>query len=253
MESTKSMRSIIDEPVRPINYGTRAKLGMLLPSGNHVAEPQIGALLPPGVSLHTTRLELKSGGDQLKMLDRVEEAAGLLVDARVDRIVFHCTAVSMYSPEVARTIVSRIAAVTNIPLVITSEAIVAALGVLNAQRIVLVTPYVQSTNDREIAFLKHHGITVLHDRGLAVETARGGMAGVTPEDWYRHVIEMRHPDAQAYFISCTAVRSAEVIDALERELDLPVITSNQAMLWRALRSAGVDDAIAGYGRLLRDC
>jgi maleate isomerase len=246
------MHSTVGEPLRPINYGVRAKLGMLLPSGNHVAEPQINAMLPPGVSLHTTRLELKGGGEQLKMLERVEEAASLLVDAGVDRIVFHCTAVSMWSPAVARNIEERIGAVTPIPLVITSEAVVAALGLLQAQRIVLVTPYSQATNDREIAFLKHHGIEVLHDRALAVETAPGGMGGVTPEAWFRNVVEMRRPDAEAYFISCTAVRSAEVIEGLERELGRPVITSNQAMLWRALRSAGVDDAIAGYGRLLRD-
>ena len=41
-----------------INYGTRARLGMILPSGNQAAEPQFQAMLPTGVSLHTTRLKL---------------------------------------------------------------------------------------------------------------------------------------------------------------------------------------------------
>ena len=52
------------------------------------------------------------------------------------------------------------------------------------------------------------------------------------------------------FLSCTNVRTLEVIEPLERELGRPVVTSNQAGLWHALRLVGVDAAIPGYGRLL---
>jgi maleate cis-trans isomerase len=53
------------------------------------------------------------------------------------------------------------------------------------------------------------------------------------------------------FISCTAIRSAGVIAALEAELGLPVLTSNQAMVWHALRGVlGLPDRVAGFGRLL---
>ena len=47
-----------------INYGTPAKLGMLLPSGNQAAEPQFHAMLPAGVSLHTTRLKLTGSSEK---------------------------------------------------------------------------------------------------------------------------------------------------------------------------------------------
>lgn len=60
------------------------------------------------------------------------------------------------------------------------------------------------------------------------------------------------PDADAIFISCGALRSIDVVDALERQLGKPVICSNQAMMWDMLRLAGVEDRIEGYGRLLRD-
>jgi maleate isomerase len=63
---------------------------------------------------------------------------------------------------------------------------------------------------------------------------------------------LRDPAAEAYFISCTTIRSAEVIDALEETLGKPVLTSNQAMLWRALRDTGIGDRITGFSRLLRD-
>jgi maleate isomerase len=243
------MQSLERSDAPAINYGLRAHLGMMLPSVNTIAEPQIAAMLPPGVSLHTTRLRLIES-NLLSMLDRLEEAVGLIADAHVDRIIFHCTAVSMYSPEIVGEITRRVAAVTPIPLVITSEAIVAALRTLQASKIVLMTPYPQATNDREVRFLAHHGITVLRERGLGLEGPQ--LASVEPDQWYRDTMALRDPAADAYFISCTAVRSADVIEALERDLGRPVITSNQAMLWGALRAAGIDDRRAGFGRLLRD-
>jgi maleate isomerase len=211
---------------------------MMLPSSNSVAEPQMTAMLPAGVTLHTTRLQLRGDAELLGMLDRLEEAAGLLADAQLDRILFHCTAVTTYSPEIAEQIVARVRAVTAIPLTITSEAIVAALRELDASRIVMLTPYPQATNDRETAFLAHHGITVLRERGLGFAGGQQ-MAAVSPEQWYDEALALRDPAAEAYFLSCTAIRSAEVIAPLERELARPVITSNQAVLWQALRQQGI--------------
>jgi maleate isomerase len=234
-----------------INYGLRAKLGMMLPSSNSIAEPQIAAMLPPGVSLHTTRLRLRSGREALGMLEKLEDAAQLMDDAAVDRLIFHCTAVSMHAPEIPAQITARVAAITQIPLTITSEAVVAALQTLGAKKIVLMTPYDQATNDREVNFLQHNGVTVLKERGLGID---GGvqMAAVEPETWFRETVALRDPAADAYFVSCTTIRSADVIDALEDALGKPVITSNQAMLWQALRETGITDAVTGFGRLLRD-
>lgn len=230
-------------------HGSRARFGMMLPSANSIAEPQIGALLPEGISLHTTRLRLRGDGELLAMLERLEDATELLVDAGVDRLIFHCTAVTTYAPEIAGHIVERVRAVTATPLTITSEALVAALRALEASRIVMLTPYVQATNDREVAFLAHHGITVARERGLGIEGGRA-MAAVEPARWYDETLTLRDPSADAYFLSCTTIRSAEVIAPLERELGRPVITSNQAVVWQALRAHGIADRIAGFGRLL---
>lgn len=234
-----------------IKYGTRAKFGIMLPSVNAIAEPQITAMLPGGVSLHSTRLRLVGGGNQIAMLERLEEATQLLADAQVDRIMFHCTAVSMWSPEIVGEIRSRIATVTDIPVVVTSDAVLSALGAFAARKIVLLTPYLQDINDREVRFLKHHGIAVLRERGLGIPSGIG-MSNVTPERWYEEALAMRDPEADAYFLSCTTIRSADVIEPLERALARPVFTSNQVAAWRVLRDAGIDDAVAGFGRLLRE-
>jgi maleate cis-trans isomerase len=62
----------------------------------------------------------------------------------------------------------------------------------------------------------------------------------------------RHAEAQAVLISGTGLPTVGVLERLERELGKPVISSNQACLWRALRLAGVSDPAPGFGRLLRE-
>ena len=236
-----------------INYGTRASLGMLLPSGNQAAEPQFNAMLPPGVALHTTRLRLKGSSDEelMAMTDRVEEAAQLVGDAEVDLVVFHCTAVSTWDASREQSIKDRIAKASGRPVTATSEAIVSALRTLGAKNIVMLSPYIDAINRREEAYFANAGFTILDCAGLEKATAND-MMSVTPEEWREFAKAHRNPRAEAYLLSCTTVRSAEVADALERELGRPVVTSNTSTVWHCLRKMGIDDRIEGYGRLLRE-
>jgi maleate isomerase len=76
------------------------------------------------------------------------------------------------------------------------------------------------------------------------------MARLAPEVWIELGRENKDSRADAYLVSCTAVRSAEVIDELELELGRPVVTSNQAITWHCLRKAGIQDKVPGFGALL---
>ena len=57
------------------------------------------------------------------------------------------------------------------------------------------------------------------------------------------------PEADAVFISCTALRTADVIEDIEAALGKPIVTSNQALAWHALRLMGYEDSVPGLGRL----
>jgi len=235
-----------------IRLGWRLRLGMLIPSVNTVAEPQLAAMLPEGVSLHTTRLKLTGSTEQelLGMVERVEEAALLLADAEPQRILFHCTAVTTLDFGMVDRIRDRITGATGLPTDVTAECIVAALQGLGARRIVMVTPYIQPVNDREAAYLRHHGVEVLSEHGLGLPGGKA-FATIEPAEWYRIVMAHRHQDADAYFLSCAQTRTAEIIETLEHDLGRPVITSNTAALWHCLRQAGLRDAVPGFGELLR--
>jgi maleate isomerase len=238
--------------IRTPNYGSRLRIGMMMPCRNTVAEPDARALLPEGVSLHSTRLRLlgTSHEELLAMTRDVETAAELLAAAKMNLLAFHCTAASTLDADLGADVVARIERCTGIKATATSEALLAALAVLGAKRIVMVSPYKQPINDSEVAFFAQHGIEVLAEKGLALPDAET-MSAVTPEEWHDHTVALARSGADAYFLSCTNIRAVPAIERLEQTLGAPVISSNQAMFWHCLRKAGLDDVIPGYGRLLR--
>lgn len=228
------------------------RIGMLLSSSNPMAEPEIQRIVPPDVSVLTTRLKHAASTPEalLGMTDKIEEGCDLLADAAVDLIVFNCTAVSTYDPAMGAKIAGRITAACGRPATTTSDALLAAFAALKAKRIVLVTPYIESVNLREIEFLAHYGYEVVSDVGLGLLEGTG-MAAVTPAQWVDLVRNHRDDSADVYFLSCTAINVTSIIEPLERELGRPVVTSNQAMLWHCLQLLGRSAPVDGLGVLFR--
>ena len=78
------------------------------------------------------------------------------------------------------------------------------------------------------------------------------MIRVRPDYIAEFAAELDGPDVDTVFISCGALRSLDIVGALEQKLGKPVICSNQAMIWDCLRKAGISDRCPGFGRLLRE-
>ena len=239
------------QPAIPaIDYGDRLRAGVLVPSGNSVAEPELRAMLPSGTSMLVTRLPLRGSSkpELMQMIDGLEAAAKLLADACVDVIVFHCTAVSTFAPDLAHGIRARIEQASGIRCFTTADAILAALSKLNAKRVSLLTPYIDEVHAREIGWLEANGIEVAGGANLGINT-NTDMAKLTPAEilaWARDNID---DAADACFLSCTAIKSAAIIAPLERLSGRPVLTSNQSMVWQLLRSSDILDPVEGFGRL----
>jgi len=91
---------------------------------------------------------------------------------------------------------------------------------------------------------------VVRDRALDLPGSNGYIAA--PASLFLETtLEAADPRADAYFLSCTNIRSPEVVQELEARLDRPVVTSNQATLWFCLRACGLDDDVPGLGRLFQ--
>lgn len=237
-----------------IDYGSRLRAGLLIPSGNSVAEPEIRAMLPAEVSSLVTRLPLRgsSKAELMRMLEQLEPASRLLADAGVDVIVFHCTAVSTFAPDLAEGIRDRIQSATNTRCFTTADAIVEALRRLDAKRVTLLTPYIDEVHEREISFLEQNGFSVDGSANLGINS-NGDMARLPPAEILEWAKDKVSPRADACLISCTAIKSAPIIRQLEQHADIPVLTSNQCMAWHLLASNGIEKLPESYGRLFSPC
>jgi len=182
--------------------------------------------------------------------DKLAGAAALLLpDGDLDVVCYGCTSASLViGEERVKRELSKGAPDAHATTLITS--VVNALRILKARRIVVATPYLDEINALEDHYLKEQGFDVLAIQGLNIEKD-ADMVRVTPDYIKVFAKSLDVPDAEAIFISCGALRSLDIVEALEQETGKPVVCSNQAMIWETLRLAGVNDKIDGYGQLFR--
>ena len=228
-----------------------ARVGLIIPSSNRLVEQEMAPAFPTGVAAHVTRLRM-TGPNHLafdRLLPRIEEAARALTDARCDVVAFHCTANSTEGGQAGECEILAMLARAGAPHATTTiTAIQRALDALDAKRIVLVTPYSARTTEREAAFLRQAGYDVVAAQGCALDGSDAYCS--TPSGYWRdRLLAARHPDADAYLISCANIAVFEVIDELEAQLERPVVTSNQAVIWDALRLLGWRERRRCRGRL----
>ena len=106
-------------------------------------------------------------------------------------------------------------------------------------------------NQRLRAFLEEADFQVLAVEGLR-QRYNWDIARMPPAAAYTLTKEVARKvkDADGILTCSGALRTFEVIDLLERDLGLPVVTSNQAGLWAGLRLGGVRETVRGFGSLL---
>jgi maleate isomerase len=185
---------------------------------------------------------------------QVERAARELASAEVDVILQAGTAIAFFrgfghDAELCR----RISAATGIKSTTSLTAVVAALKALGIRKPAIATSYTTDIDERLAEVLTQSGFEVACIRGMGFRKSPE-MGRVQPSETYRlakEVVRSGH-GADGIFICCGNLRSFEVIETLEADTGLPVVTSNQAGLWHALRLAGIAERLAGYGRLTRE-
>ena len=175
-------------------------------------------------------------------------AAARLLPRGQHAIGYGCTSAStLIGPERVADLVRSEhpgAAVSN-PI----SAVVAALTALDVRRIAYVSPYVPSVTAPMRAYLATRGIDTMVEDSFAEGDDRT-VAHITEKSTRNMILKPTlEKTVEAVFVSCTNLRTFGIIDAVEDETGLPVVSSNQAMLWHMLRLAGVNARGWGPGRL----
>lgn len=247
-----------DGAVRPALLATpRARVGLIIPSSNRLSEPQFRYYLPDDIGVHVTRLRMTGPWHRPldEIGDKVRVAAGCLADSECDVIVFHCTGGAMADGAAAEArVLELIAEESGAAALSTGEAVVDALRALSITAMVLISPYVQATNDAEKAYLDSLGFRVVNDVALGLP---GGTSYITvpPDRWLEEAVGAVTPEVDGLFFSCTNTTQIEILERAEAVTGLPAVNSNQAVMWRALRELapklGGAGAGGGPGRLFQ--
>jgi maleate cis-trans isomerase len=236
--------------------GWRARLGFLVPPGNPTVEPELMAMTPPGVSVHFSRLVARGpagthrGQEERNrsQIEHIDESAALLAMVKPNVIVLAHTATSYtLGSSGEASLLQRLQAEHAIPFATAFGSVAAALRELAVERVALGTPYSEEVTRKGKAHLEEHGFEVVsHGR---VEDVTD-IYELTAERAYLLGRDVNSPTAQAVFLSGTGMPTIKILETLEQDLGKPAISANSAMMWHALRLAGVHHPVPGYGRLL---
>ena len=236
-------------------FRQRAALGLIVLQADETVEPEFRGLVDlAGVVLYHSRVP--SGADVTPeslaaMQAEIPAAARLLPPtAALDVIGYACTSGATVIGEAA--VAAAIRAVR--PEVATSDPLTAAKAafrVLGLRRLGFVTPYVAEVSAAMRRNLEAAGLEITAF-GSFEESEEAVVARIAPASVLEAIVRVGGaPDCEAVFASCTNLRATGVIAEAEARLGKPVVTSNQAMFWQALRTAGCDAAVPGFGRLLQ--
>lgn len=226
------------------------RVGLLVPSSNVTMEPDFYRMAPREVSVHSARVMLTEFTQEalMKALDDAQRAAELLASANVGVMVYGCsTCALMGGVDWEQVLVDQLRFNSGVRVVTVNQAMVEAIRALGGRRVGIVTPYTDALNRLKKRYMEAHGLTVSRIKGLGLSDA--SKMSEVKEEAVTPLVEEVADGADVLLISCTSIPVIHLIERIEARTGLPVVTSNQAGFWAALRGSGIKP-MDGYGRLM---
>ena len=183
-----------------------------------------------------------------KMVDNITSVTeNILPGEKVDCVVYGCTSgtiVSGYDNIKKKINLAKPNASVTAP----STAALNALKKKNINKISIVTPYTKSVNDDVVNFFKNNNIEVTSNIYFDIESDVD-IGKVDQDKLFEILSEIDHKNAEALFVSCTSLPVLNIIEKLEKKLNMIVLSSNQALIWETLEKINRNNYIKGYGSL----
>ncbi|MEX0350974.1 MAG: Asp/Glu racemase [Paracoccaceae bacterium] len=237
-----------------------ARIGVLVPFTNTNLEPDLMRMRVPGTTLHAQRMggydaDEVPGADQMAGLGTsdISHDLRMIAGVRPDIVLYGCTSATLtHGPKFDTNLRKSIADTCGARCVTAAGALVSVLQALGVRRVGFSSPYLGEINQQAARFLESNGVETACCVDIGRELGNYGQGELRPDEIHDLACRADHPMAEAIVLSCTDMRSVEVIEEVEAELGKPVVTSNQAMMFCVLRALGLPRHSMLPGRLF-DC
>lgn len=230
----------------------RLMIGLIILQADESIEADMRRMLPQNVNLLVSRVPSGTAvtPESLRKMEAVlTEAASLFpVDAHFSVVGYGCTSATAHIG--ANQIAKLIHAGTQTDAITEPvSALVAACKKLDVTRIGMISPYVASVSDHLRRTLAENGINVTAFASFG-EAEERKVARIAPASIACAAKDLAQTsDCDAIFLSCTNLRTLDVIDDVERATGLPILSSNQVLAWHLLRYAGIKSPLFSPGQI----
>lgn len=234
-------------------FGARKRIGYISPSVLEVVPFDFYRFAPEGVGLVGVTCNIDDWTQEHfdRALAQVKEAAGYLGARRVDYVIHGGgPLVVARGKGYEDLIVKDIEGVAHVPATTGVRSGMEALRHLGARRIAIASPYPERHNAALSTYLAAQGFEVVRAEGKDLPFK--DMQNLPPVDIHAFAAGVldRAGACDALYFPCPQWQAAQVVDALERERSLPVVSYTHANFFAAFRTLGIKDQIRGHGRLL---
>ena len=187
----------------------------------------------------------------LKMYEQIESITEkILPGEKINTIAYACTSGTIaIGEDKVKEKIQLAKPDCHVTTPITSA--IKAFNKMNIKKVAVFTPYPESVNKTISEYLIKKNIEVMSfntfNLDLDVDFAR-----IDPKYLSEVLTKLNINNADALFVSCTALPALEILDEVEKKINKPVFSSNQTLIWDTIRSVGYKSSIEGYGKLLRN-
>lgn len=236
-------------------YGWQGRIGFIGPPMMAETVPyEFYRVVPDGVALVVTCMGLHDlQPDEIdKVLGLVEDHVKELTRRKVDIMVLGGTPLILSrGAGFENELIAQAQRLTDIKVTTSTTAALHALNVLGAKKLVSVTTYHEFRNKLFKEYLEAQGFEVLNVKGLGLHIA--DIHELPAETSYRLAKQafLETPGADAIYMPCAQLATLFNIDLLEKELEVPILTSTQAWLWETLSYLRIHNLKMYPGKLFK--
>ncbi len=241
----------ISVPSRLEKIAPAGRIGIIALSTDFNIEQDLRRMLPPQMEIFTNRVSNRNPMtlNNLRAMqdDIARAAAGILPGTGVELMIYGCTSgtVAIGFDRIVELIAKTC---PGIPVTTPITSAVTALKALHASKLSVLTPYVEEINRELGQYLAIEGFDIINVSGLGFQNDID-VTRLPTDEIVKAALIARAQHADALFISCTAFRASLVIEKIEQQLGIPVVSSNQALVWHAMRLLDNHSHVNGFGAL----